>query len=373
MSGPVPPPWPPPPARPGPAAGAASWPPGAPGTARSPGEQDAPRDTTSPQRPAHPPWSAWGEISDSSAGGRAGEPRRPGPSWARADDGEAAKAAPRRPGEREERPADRGADAPEPEAPAEAAPEQVAAPPRDCPSCSARNEAGRRLCERCGALLTEAPPEAVAAPLPWWRRIFRRGPRAPMDAGTRPAGRRRRRPRLLIPVLIVLLALLAWFGRDQIAGLFDSARDRTGEPEALHPAAVRASSEAPAHPATDAFDGFSNRHWSPAATGAGEGEYLEVDFGDPVRLTHVLITPGASTHQDEFLAQGRPESITVTLTGTDGTAHEQTIDLRDEPGGQSFEVTGSDVVALRLTTESAHGARDDTRLAIAEVELFGRR
>ncbi|MGW7291443.1 discoidin domain-containing protein [Streptomyces xiamenensis] len=305
--------------------------------------------------------------------GRAGEPRRPGPSWARADDGEAAKAAPRRPGEREERPADRGADAPEPEAPAEAPPEQVAAPPRNCPSCSARNEGGRRLCERCGALLTEAPPEAVAAPLPWWRRIFRRGPRAPMDAGTRPAGRRRRRPRLLIPVLIVLLALLAWFGRDQIAELFDSARDRTGEPEALHPAAVRASSEDPAHPATDAFDGFSNRHWSPAATGSGEGEYLEVDFGDPVRLTHVLITPGASAHQDEFLAQGRPESITVTLTDTDGTTHEQTISLRDEPGGQSFEVTGSDVVALRLTTESAHGARDDTRLAIAEVELFGRR
>ncbi|WP_199811783.1 hypothetical protein [Streptomyces sp. NRRL F-2890] len=72
-------------------------------------------------------------------------------------------------------------------------------------------------------------------------------------------------------------------------------------------------------------------------------------------------------------ARGSHCGMIVALTDTDGTTHEQTISLRDEPGGQSFEVTGSDVVVLRLTTESAHGARDDTRLAIAEVELFGRR
>ncbi|MFC9066900.1 MULTISPECIES: discoidin domain-containing protein [Streptomyces] len=222
-------------------------------------------------------------------------------------------------------------------------------------------------------MLAGAAPEEAPPPLPWWRRFFRRAPREPLAAGTRPAARRRLRLRPLLPVLVVLLALLAWFGRDHIAGLFDSARDRTGEPEALHPVAVRASSEAPDHPAAHAFDGFSNRYWSPAVTGSGAGEYLEVDFGDPVRLTHVLITPGVSVNQDEFLTQARPETMTLTLTGTDGTAQERTVSLRDEPGGQSFELGGTDVTSVRLTTDTAHGARDDTRLAIAEVELFGRR
>ncbi|MEU2850218.1 discoidin domain-containing protein [Streptomyces syringium] len=276
-------------------------------------------------------------------------------------------AAPRRPGDRPERGPDSG---PEPGPAGHPAPPRRP-PGRPCPLCRTDNPYDRQLCRRCGAVLDTAPPPRRARP-PWWRRILRRSDRA-LAAGSRPRHRTWRRPRLELPLTLLVLLLAVWFGRSHLPDVFTFTRDRTTKPEALRPTEVRASSEAPGHPASAAFDGFNNRYWAPVNPGSGVGQYLEADFDKPVRLRELLITSGSSVNQDEFLTQARPARITVLLVAADGERRTKTVTLRDQPGQQTFALRGFDVVRVRLTADADFGIRLDRRLAVAEVEFFGRR
>ncbi|KUJ68444.1 hypothetical protein ACZ90_19345 [Streptomyces albus subsp. albus] len=173
-------------------------------------------------------------------------------------------------------------------------------------------------------------------------------------------------------VMLIMLAA-AWFGRSQLSRVLHFTQDRTSKLEALRPMEARASSSASGHLAGAAFDGFNNRYWAPAKPGAGTGQYLEADFEKPVKLRKVLITSGSSAKEDEFLLQARPSELTVTLTDADGKHSTKSINLSDQPGEQSFDVSGSDVIMVRLTVEGAYGSRSHRRLALAEVEFFGHR
>ncbi|MFD7237161.1 hypothetical protein ACFWAT_17885 [Streptomyces syringium] len=280
-------------------------------------------------------------------------------------------AAPRRPGDRPEPGPDSG-----PETGAGPDPAGRPAPPRrppgrPCPLCRTDNPYDRQLCRRCGAVLDIAPPPRRARPS-WWRRILRR-PHRTLAAGSRPRHRTWRRPRLALPLTLLVLLLAVWFGRSHLPDVFTFTRDRTTKPEALRPTEVRASGEAPGHPASAAFDGFNNRYWAPVNPGSGVGQYLEADFDKPVRLRELLITSGSSVNQDEFLTQARPARITVLLVAADGERRTKTVTLRDQPGQQTFALRGSDVVRIRLTADADFGIRLDRRLAVAEVEFFGRR
>ncbi|WP_251983266.1 discoidin domain-containing protein, partial [Streptomyces rapamycinicus] len=286
-------------------------------------------------------------------------------------------AAPRRPGD----PLDDPGTGPDhrPDAPdvPPATPPRPDAPPhrpgRPCPRCRADNPPGRRLCVRCGALLDSGPPvPGPPRPLPWWRRLFRRDAQRPLAAGSRPRRRTWPRPRLTLPVLVLVLAAAAWFARSQLSDVFTFTQDQTGDPQALHPSTVRGSSQAPGHRAQAAFDGYNNRYWAPATAGPGTGEYLEADFDRPVRLRKLLITSGRSAKADEFLTQARPSELTLTLVDSEGERTTKGVNLQDRAGQQSFDVHGSDVVRIRLTVDAAYGARSDRRSAIAEVEFFGR-
>ncbi|MEV5987459.1 discoidin domain-containing protein [Streptomyces sp. NPDC052051] len=230
----------------------------------------------------------------------------------------------------------------------------------------------RRLCVRCGTLLDPARAPGEAPRPPWWRRLLPRRERQPLAAGTRPKRRAWRRPRLTLPWLLLVLLVAAWFGRAQLTDLFSFAESSTGDPKPVHPAQVRASSQAPSHRAQAAFDGFNNRYWAPADPGRGTGQYLEADFERPVRLRELLITSGSSTKSDEFLGQARPSKITVTLVSSEGERTSKVLNLSDAPGQQSFTVRGSDVTRVRLTVDAAYGVRADRRVAVAEVEFFGR-
>ncbi|WP_245245050.1 zinc ribbon domain-containing protein, partial [Streptomyces palmae] len=246
-------------------------------------------------------------------------------------------------------------------------------PGRVCPRCGTENAHDRRLCRMCGAdLVTDESSAAQPTRLPWWRRLLRRSERV-LEAGTRPRRRRWPRPRLTLPVLSLILLAGAWFGRSQLSRVFHFTQDRTSKLEALRPMDARASSAAPGHQAGAAFDGFNNRYWAPAKAGAGTGQYLEAEFEKPVKLRKMLITSGSSAKEDEFLLQARPSELIVNLTDADGKHSTKKIELRDQPGEQSFDVRGSDVVAVRLTVEGAYGTRENRRLALAEVEFFGRR
>ncbi|MFD8338754.1 hypothetical protein ACFV42_39850 [Streptomyces solisilvae] len=365
--------------RPGPSAPPATPQPAAPPQPTAT-PQPAPPQPTAPPQPAPPP-PATPPVSGTGEGPRpapstpaAAPPAAPAPVPPPAARPEEPAAAPRRPGD----PLDDTGTGPDhrPDAPP-AAPPRPDAPPhrpgRPCPRCRADNPAGRRLCTRCGTLLDSGPPlPGPPRPLPWWRRIFRRDAQRPLAAGSRPRRRTWPRPRLTLPILVLVLAAAAWFARSQLSEVFTFTQDRTGDPKALHPTAVRGSSQAPGHRAQAAFDGYNNRYWAPAAAGPGTDQYLEADFDRPVRLRKLLITSGRSAKADEFLTQARPSELTLTLVDSEGERTTKGVNLQDQPGQQSFDVRGSDVVRIRLTVDAAYGARSDRRTAIAEVEFFGR-
>ncbi|MFE7533843.1 discoidin domain-containing protein [Streptomyces rhizosphaericola] len=174
-------------------------------------------------------------------------------------------------------------------------------------------------------------------------------------------------------MVLVLLAVAVWFALPHLSGLLGLAREETGTPESLPPAAYRASSEAGEHPAAAAFDGFNNRYWAPEKAGDGVGEYLEADFAQPVRMMKIVVFSGTSARKDEFLTQGRPARITVELTSREGEKSSRTLRLRDQAGQQTFDVRGSGTVRARITVDAAYGSGEDRRTAVAEVEFFGRR
>ncbi|MFD3486850.1 NADase-type glycan-binding domain-containing protein [Streptomyces sp. NPDC058665] len=279
-------------------------------------------------------------------------------------------AAPRRPGEDADQPApgpDAFPDVPDTE-PATAP--TVTGPPIVCPHCRTENTPDRTLCVRCALLLDPGPPPAIRPP--WWRRILNRGPRQSPVAGTRP-GRGWRRPRVGLPIVLILLAVGIWFALPHMSGLFGLAKEETGKPESVPPAECRASSAQSGHPAGAAIDGYNNRFWAPKETGEGIGEFLECDFTEPVRLLKLLVFSGTSARKDEFLTQARPARITVQLTSQDGELTTRTLRLRDQAGEQTFDLRGTDTVRARLTVDSAYGTGEDRRVALAEVEFFGRR
>jgi hypothetical protein len=311
--------------------------------------------------------------------------QRQPPSPATAPPPEPAAAAPRRPGEApatvDDGPDHRPEEPPGP-VPPDGPPAAPSGPPRPCPHCGVRNPADRTLCQRCGTPL--APPSrtpgvpATGGRLPWWRRVLgRRDEGRPLPAGSRPEVRARTRRRVSRPLVwllvIAVVATAAWFGRDQLAGVFSFAEDQASDPEPLPPDQVGASSEAPRHTAGAAFDGFSNRFWAPAEPGAGTGEHLDARFDEPVHLQRLIITPGSSPNQDEFLDQARPAAVTLTLTSADGERIRESFTLQDESEPQTFELSDADVTEARLTIDAGYGEGDERLMALAEVEFFGQR
>ncbi|MFD8686630.1 discoidin domain-containing protein [Streptomyces sp. NPDC059651] len=239
-----------------------------------------------------------------------------------------------------------------------------------CPNCRTENAPHRTLCVHCALLLDPGPPPDPRPP--WWRRILRRGPGKTHLAGTRPR-RARRRPRVVLPVVLLLLTVGVWFALPHLSGLLGFAKEETGAPEAVVPSAFRSSSAVSGHPAAAAFDGFNNRYWAPRESGDGRGQYLECSFTQPVRLLKMVVFSGTSARKDEFLTQARPATIAVILTSDDGKETRRTIRLADQAGQQTFDVRGSDTVGVRLAVESAYGTGEGRRVAVAEVEFFGHR
>ncbi|WP_169922617.1 discoidin domain-containing protein [Streptomyces lushanensis] len=244
-----------------------------------------------------------------------------------------------------------------------------------CPDCSEANPRTRTLCVRCGAVLVAR--RANEERLSWWerllRRIFRRTPRR-LTAGERPAGRAWRRPSLAIPLTLVVLLGGGFLARSYLSGAVNSVLDRTARTTPVNPRFAEASSQLKAHPAADAFDGSNNGYWAPATAGAGQGQYLEARFEQPVRLEKVIIHGGISANRDDFLKQARPSVLDAELSGPNGEVEKRELRLEDKPGPQTLDLKGTDIRAVRFVIRSSYGAGEKNRhTAIAEVEFFGRR
>lgn len=239
-----------------------------------------------------------------------------------------------------------------------------------CGACGAGNKPVRKFCRRCGRELVDA----VVAKAPWWRRLLRR--RRSLVAGSRPGRARLHRPSrtgLAVVVLVLLgLAVAAFSLRDSIVGVYDRVADRVIGSEPFHPA-MSASSSARGASAARANDGKSNRFWAPASTTRVRGQYLDAEFDTPVRLLHLVVTPGVSTKEPEFLASGRPTALRLSVVDGSGEVRRELLELPDTAGGRTFDVVYDDVRRVRLSiVDFEQGSRQATRVGIAEVEFYGR-
>jgi hypothetical protein len=149
-------------------------------------------------------------------------------------------------------------------------------------------------------------------------------------------------------------------------------RDRVAKAQPVRPVAITASSQAAGHPAQAVADGLSNKYWAPQPTGAGQGQYVDLRFAQPVRLLDVIVHPGVSPRQDEFLKQARPAELELTASTSAGKQVSTVLRLADQAGPQTFHPVIGDVVSVRLTIRASYGAAPNRRTAIGEVEFFKR-
>jgi hypothetical protein len=248
------------------------------------------------------------------------------------------------------------------------APGQIA-----CPACGVGNDPTRRFCRRCGTSLATA----TVVRLSWWRRLLNwlRGRRG-HAVGYRPRGRRQRGGRVW-PVLVFLLAaVLAVAAIPNLRGYvgrgIGAVRDRINGVAQVDPVRATASSGSK-YPADNIKDGANNIYWAPdkPATQAA-GEWVALDLAKPVRLEYLVFTTGVSTSRPDFLAQGRPESIELTLTSAGGQTKTVAVRLQDRTGEQKVALAGDGVTKIQATIKSVYGAQPERLVAIAELEVFVR-
>lgn len=269
---------------------------------------------------------------------------------------------------------------------AETAPQEVLNPgDLICGSCGVGNDPDRKFCRRCGSSLVAA---AVAQKPAWYKRIFRRRPKAKPEAGTRPAkgssgpGVVNRgkyailRGRSVMGKIGRVAALLALLG---VAGLsFGPWRDAVGdqidkvkriispEYEPVRPASATASSELEGRPATAAIDQVSNSYWAEGAEGAGEGQGLTFTFSEPVDLDRIGFLNGASEDPKDFVTQPRVREVLVLFD--DGTT--KSLTLKDEADFQEFGISARQVTTVQLQIVSVHSSLEGSAASLAEVEFF---
>lgn len=265
-----------------------------------------------------------------------------------------------------------GARAPKPRTARPAPADEPPPAPGDqvCGQCGAGNAASRKFCRRCGESLVDAPVVPRAS---WWTRVTTRRPRE-LVAGARPRAPRRpfRARWVVLPAILVVLVGGLWSQRERLSDVYDTVVDRVLGNGPVNPAEIVASSEAEGRGAEAAMDGATNQSWTPAQPGEGTGEFLEMRFDEPFRLAYVRIFSGASTQQPDFLAEGRPEEVALTLLKADGTQTTEQLRLADTAGGQEFPVGADDVVAARVTVVSAYPVPEGASVSLGEVEFLGR-
>ena len=238
-----------------------------------------------------------------------------------------------------------------------------------CGRCGAGNNRERHYCRRCAASLAEA---AVVPPLPWWRRLASRRPKAPLPAGTRPKRKRRHFPVRLVSFLAVLGVLggAAYAGRGAIDTAVAQVQDRFLSSD-KRATSVTASSSQPDRLPDFAIDTFSNRSWAAGVAGNTSDQFLDFVFEREFRLTQIFITGGASDDSNVFIKDRRPLNVEVTAVQADGQPKIENFELKDVKERQPFSIVADRVSAVRLRILDSTGP-EEAPVAIAEVQFSGR-
>lgn len=253
-----------------------------------------------------------------------------------------------------------------------------------CGKCGEGNPPTRKFCSRCGDELATA--QVVRRR--WWQKLmFWNRPRKPMAAGARP-GQRGSRKRVgtrifavyqkvwRIAGVVLLLASLVYLfvppARDYVNNAMGNpvtaVKDRvtrivnpTYSP--VRPEQVVASAEVPEHEAGKAFDQYNNTYWA-APWDAQAHPRLTVEFGRPVTLSRLIVTPGAS---DEFIASHRPMAVHLVYSNNQS----DTIRPQDGAEPQIFELANAkDVTRVEISVIEIYQAADAPNIALTELEFF---
>jgi hypothetical protein len=272
--------------------------------------------------------------------------------------------------------------------------EQRVAQPGDriCGSCGEPNDPTRKFCRRCGASLVEARIVADK-PLPWWKRIFRSGPKkpkqyaageriAPMAAGSAASPgegasglfRKGLKLKNLVGVglgLIVAVGVFGYIGIPSfqgyvnqaisggIPGIVDNIR-KVVDPSLVieRPTSITASSEVKNHPASLLFDAATNTDWQ----GTDKAPTITATFKQKVDLGAVILHIGSSKG---FVDTRRPAELTFTFP--DGSSKKVT--LKDVPDPQTFDLSASNVDSVVITVTGTNGP-ESAPVSISEIEFF---
>jgi hypothetical protein len=134
----------------------------------------------------------------------------------------------------------------------------------------------------------------------------------------------------------------------------------------VHPTTVRPTgTQLPGHPATAAFDGFTNTYWLAPWTPSGAQPSVTIDLGKPTALAKVVITSGAS---GAFVAHDRPSIVVFAYSNEKS----DTVTLKDSKDPQEITLrnglAGKVVHIQILQVYEAPGAKD---VAVTEFQFFG--
>lgn len=237
-----------------------------------------------------------------------------------------------------------------------------------CPWCATANRPDRHFCRRCALRMAgerESPERR-----PWWRRL--------LDFRNKEAPWAGERPRLhgefwhLVrwgcgAALAVGLVVLAAFGA---APATQAVQDHFAKRVPVIPDSYAASHSYPGHGPEKAFDRVGSTWWGPGFSEAGQGQWIEARFNQPVRLLDLLITPGVSSRPDQISQSALPRGIEALITTADGGTETRNLTL-DEGGVQHRAFRADRVIAVRFVLRSAYGISTTKQVAIAEIEFFG--
>jgi hypothetical protein len=115
-----------------------------------------------------------------------------------------------------------------------------------------------------------------------------------------------------------------------------------------------------------AIDGAGGTAWVENASGYGVGEWIELHFGAPRRVTALEFRNGYNKGA-RFQENGRLRSLTATFS----TGETRTFSLADHPSAQRVTFAGISAQSVRLTINSVYeGSRwEDT--ALGDVRVIG--
>ncbi|MBW3662403.1 MAG: hypothetical protein KY469_04810 [Actinobacteria bacterium] len=262
-----------------------------------------------------------------------------------------------------------------------------------CGECGEGNSPERKFCRRCGHSLAEAE----VAKTPWYKRLFKRKPKAYAAGERRKGGRssgvkgavhggkraywglRRLRGgvfRVLLIMAVVGGAIGVSVGptggdvRRWFSDRVDSVKCYFSQPDPQQARVTSFSSETPEHPAQHAFDFGSNTYWQ----AEGSTATATVDFaGQVLDITHVQFQSGTAEGAVEL---ARPAEVAVTfVTRDDGEL--DAIILAGLPnistGPERRAVEGAtNVTGATVQIVATHSGLDSEDVAIREVEFLAK-